>query len=157
MATRKELNQNLVRHLNGGLAFTPVKEILEKADFKRLGERPNDLPYSFYELFYHMWFTQSDILEYCQKSGYVAPAWPEDYWPLKQEPSSVQEWEELQKKYFEDRNELIEIIGAKNNIFEKVPSDKPHTFFREVMLVIEHNSYHCGQLLIILRLLGLHS
>ena len=64
------------KHINGGSAFMPVEQVLEKMEFSKLGIRPAGLPYSFYELFYHMWFTQKDILKYCHEKDYEAPGWP---------------------------------------------------------------------------------
>ena len=46
------LKEQLLKHLKGGEAFTPVSELLDKISFKKSGKRPLGLPYSFYEVFY---------------------------------------------------------------------------------------------------------
>lgn len=151
------LKQQLVSHLKGGEAFMPIEEMLEKIPFSETGKRPEDLPYSFYELFCHIRFTQKDILDYCTQKDYTAPAWPDAYWPKEQAPNDEAEWEEVKTNYFQERDELANlIISPEKNLLQPVPSGK-HNFFREVLLVIEHTSYHSGQLLILLRHLGLHS
>lgn len=148
----------LVKHLKGGEAFMTIDEMLGEIKFELLGNRPNDLPYSFYELFYHIWFTQKDILEYCTQRDYSAPQWPKDYWPNEKAPANRESWEKLKNRFFSDREELSGIIlEAKDRLTESVPSNSDHSLLREILLVIEHTSYHSGQLLIVLRHLGLHS
>ena len=158
METSSLLKEQLVRHLKGGEAYMPIEEMLEKIPFSELGKRPADLPYSFYELFSHIRFTQKDILDYCTKKDYSAHTWPDDYWPKEKDPASEAAWESLKKDYFAEREELSNLIlSPEKELSGHVPSGGEHTLFREVLLVIEHTSYHSGQLLILLRHLGLHS
>ena len=156
ISTEAPLKKQLKKHLLGGEAFIPVDEMLKKISFTDIHLRPKGLPYSFYELFFHMCFTQDDILEYCTNSLYSAPSWPQDYWPNKVAPAREIEWKELQKRFFETREKLAALIDIVE-LEDHVPSNEHHSFFREILLVIEHTSYHSGQLLILLRHLGLHS
>ena len=152
------LKKQLVNHLNGGEAFMPLDKMLEKITFQQLGERPKDLPYSFYELFYHIWYTQKDILKYCIEKNYKAPTWPKDYWSAQREPQNEEDWKNLMKKFREDREDLTKMImNPEVELTNTVPSNSDHTFLREILLVIEHTAYHSGQLLIVLRHLGLHT
>lgn len=158
MDTSIGLKEQLVRHLKGGEAFMPIEEMLKKIPFSELGKRPAGLPYSFYELFSHIRFTQKDILDYCTKSDYSSHNWPDDYWPEKKAPENEAAWESLKKDYFNEREKLSKLIlSPENELSDPVPSAEEHSLFREVLLVIEHTSYHSGQLLILLRHLGLHS
>jgi uncharacterized damage-inducible protein DinB len=152
------LKKQLVNHLNGGEAFMPLDKMLKKITSQQLGERPKDLPYSFYELFYHIWYTQKDILKYCIEKNYKAPTWPKDYWPAHREPENEGEWNNLVEKFRKDREDLTKLImNPEVELTSTVPSNSDHTFLREILLVIEHTAYHSGQLLIVLRHLGLHT
>lgn len=158
MKMKQNLKQTLIKHLHGGEAFIPIEKILEKILFSELGKRPAGLPYSFYEVFYHIYFTQRDILEYCTKKNYESSNWPDDYWPPSQKPANEEEWKRLKNAFFEDRKKLTELITSEEiQLDTPVPSNEEHSFLREILLVIEHTSYHSGQLLILLRHLGLHS
>lgn len=157
MKANDELKKVLIKHLFGGEAFMTIDEMMKKIPFTQVHIRPKGLPYSFYELLFHIWFTQKDILEYCTSSSYSSPSWPNDYWPDKVAPAKETEWMELQKAFFEDRKKLGDLIASEEiRLVDPVPSNEKHIIFREIMLVIEHTSYHSGQLLIILRHLGLH-
>ena len=147
----------LVKHLMGGEAFMPIDKVLEEVSFDKIGERLYDLPYSFYEVFYHITYTQKDILDYIILDDYETPKWPEAYWDRKQAPESENEWEQLKSKFFKERQQLADyILDEQNNLDTPVKNSKDHTLLRELLLVIEHNAHHTGQLILLLRLLGDH-
>lgn len=149
------LRNQLVRHIRGGQAFTPIDKIIEKMPFEQAGIVPEGLPYSFYQQFYHIRFTQFDILDYCRNRDYQTPAWPDDYWPEKTAPDNEREWQKLAKTYAEERDAFCNyILDASNNLFSSFVQNPEHNLFREAQLVIEHTSYHTGQLFVIYRLLN---
>lgn len=158
MKTSENLRKQLVKHLKGGEAFMPVEEILDKIPYSELGKRPAGLPYSFYEIFFHIKHTQKDILDYCTQIKYSFHNWPDDYWPKEKAPENEAAWESVKRSYFAERKELENLIlSSEKELSDTVPSGGEHSFFREILLVIEHTSYHSGQLIILLRHLGLHS
>lgn len=155
MDEMRQIKAQLIKHLEGGEAFLPVRDMLKEIPFEKLGEKPGNLPYSFYELFYHIWFAQKDILEYCKAEDYTSHQWPEDYWPEISKPDTEAEWKELQEAFFENRKELILHLEG-SDLLQPVRPGTDHSLLREILLVIEHNAYHTGQLLVVLRELGLH-
>lgn len=156
MEKERQLREQLVKHLKGGEAFMPLEEFIEDIPFEKLGIRPNGLPYSFYEIFYHIVFTQKDILEFSVSGSYKTSTWPDDYWPSEQAPKGEEDWKKLKQDYFEDRRHLSDfILDVKNSLSEPVKNADHQTLLREIILVVEHTAYHTGQLMIILRLLGL--
>lgn len=153
----EEFRTQLSIHLMGGEAFMPVDEMLKKIPLEKVGLRPEGLPYSFYELFFHITFAQKDILEYTISGEYETSEWPDDYWPDSKAPKDEEAWEKLKKEYFDDRNMLKEyIMDKKNKLEDPVRNSEDHTLLRELLLVIEHSAYHTGQLLTVMRLLGVY-
>ncbi|MCL6217426.1 DinB family protein [Zunongwangia pacifica] len=147
----------LIKHLMGGEAFMPIDKVLEEVSFDRIGERIHGLPYSFYEVFYHITYAQKDILDYIISDNYTAQKWPEAYWDDKKAPETENEWEQLKSRFFKERQDLADYILDENNDLQKpVKNSKDHTLLWELLLVIEHNAYHTGQLIVLLRLLGDH-
>lgn len=146
------IKDQILKHLEGGEAFMPLHEVLEKFSFEYLGVRMAGLPYSPYEMFYHIVFTQKDILDFCTSDEYKTRKWPDDYWPDQLAPKDEKEWEELRKTYFDDRDKLIAF--AQNSDLSKVVKHGDHqTLIRELLLVIEHTAYHTGQLVVLARLI----
>ena len=158
MAEEKQLRNRLGQHLEGGEAFMPVPEILGKISFEDINTRPPNLPYSFYELFFHVTFTQKDIVKFTCSDDYTKPKWPDYYWPKEKICKNVEEWENLKAEYLADRTRLIVFLkNEENKLMNPVKNaDDAQTLLREILLVIEHTAYHTGQMLIILRLLNLH-
>ncbi|HSP12255.1 MAG TPA: DinB family protein [Salegentibacter sp.] len=153
-----ESRQQLVKHLMGGEAFIPIQDFIQEFPFEKLGERPPGLPYSFYEVFYHIRFTQKDILDFCLADSYKTPNWPEAYWPDSAKPENEAAWEKLKEHYFQERDHFASfILNKENKLQEPVKNARDQSLLREIMLVVEHTAYHTGQLLVISRLLGVYS
>ncbi|MFO7721429.1 MAG: DinB family protein, partial [Gillisia sp.] len=152
MGDNLQIKKQLSKHLEGGAAFVPVEELLKMIKFDKLGERPENLPYSFYELFYHIRFAQKDILDYCKAEKYKHHNWPQDYWPEERAPTSQGDWEKLKADYFGERKQFSDfLLNPENDLLTPVRKGTNHSLLREILLVIEHTAYHNGQLLIVLR------
>ncbi|MCM4154578.1 DinB family protein [Gramella sp. AN32] len=148
----------LIKHLEGGQAFISIDKVLENVPFSKLGKRPSGLPYSFYQIFWHMVYAQKDILEYTVSEIHKDRNWPDDYWPKQTGPESLDEWKQLKEDYFKDQKELKDVINnSEIDLSTSVLNSEMHSYFREILLIIEHNSYHTGQLVILGRLLNEYS
>lgn len=147
--------KQLIATLKSGEAFHPLQTHLEKIPFEKIGIRPGNLPYSFYELFHHIVFTQRDILDFIISEDYKTPNWPAGYWPKKQAPKSKEDWDGLVETYFKDRNQLIDIVNDESNDLNQIVKNGTNqTLLREILLVIEHTAYHTGQIVVLSRLLS---
>ena len=158
MSEEKQIRERLAKHLFGGEAFMPVTEMLGKISFEDINTRPSNLPYSFYELFFHTVFTQKDIVKFTCSDDYTEPKWPEYYWPREKVCKSKEDWESLKAEYTTDRERLKNFILDDSNSLTKAVKngEGEQSLLREVLLVIEHSAYHTGQMLILLRLMNLH-
>jgi uncharacterized damage-inducible protein DinB len=158
MSEINQIRDRLAKHLNGGEAFIPVSEMLKRISFEDINTRPANLPYSFYELLFHVTFTQKDIVKFTCSNDYTKPRWPDFYWPKEKICKNEEAWEDLKAEYFTDRERLKNfVLDEENNLTEAVRNGKgEQTLLREIVLVIEHTAYHSGQMLVILRLLNLH-
>ncbi len=151
--------EELVQHHNQGMAFLPLSEMLKEIDFDNAGIRPEGLPYSFYELFYHVFYAQRDILDFIVNDSYEERNWPQDYWPDKKQPESPEAWKNLVENYRKDNLKLTEYLShSPVDLSQPVKNATRNnqTLFREILLVLRHTAYHTGQMLVVLRLLGLH-
>ena len=155
METQAQIKQRLVKHLKGGQAFSTIDKVLDNMPFDKIGKVPDGLPYSFYQLFYHIRVAQLDILEYSRDDNYKAPDWPDDYWPENSAPADENKWQALIDSYYEERGEFCELLlDQSSDLLKPFESNKDHNLLRQAELIIEHTAYHTGQLYVIYRLVG---
>lgn len=146
--------KQLVKHIKGGEAFSTIDELLGIMPFEQLGVVPDGLPYSFYQLFYHIRIAQKDILDYCLDENYSAPDWPDDYWPDKKAPEDSESWNRFTDSFFKEREQFCDLLlNPENNLTEPFEENQNHNLLRQAELIIEHTAYHTGQLYVIYRLL----
>jgi uncharacterized damage-inducible protein DinB len=120
------------------------------------GERPDDLPYSVWELADHIRAAQRDILDYCRSPDYTAPEWPDDYWPDAAAPPDEDAWTNCLAQVQSDRQKLGDLVNDETiDLYDTVPSSDEHTYLREAMLAADHTAYHVGQIVTVRRQLGL--
>lgn len=158
MSEITSIRERLAKHLESGEAFMPVEKMLTKISYEDINTRPANLPYSFYELFFHIVFAQKDIVKFTCSDDYSEPKWPDYYWPKEKSCKSKQDWESLKAEYNSDKKRLKSfLLDEGNELTMAVKNGKDQqTLLREVLLVIEHSAYHAGQLMVVLRLLNLH-
>ena len=153
MTDDEALRKQLVRHLEGGMAFIPIDRFVRDIPFEKTGAKYGGLPYSIWQQMYHLYFAQRDIIEFSVEEDYHGHDWPSDYWPVSASPENREEWEHIVDRFFSDRIRLKEIImDESSNLFSPLPHDPRKNLFREIELVIEHNAYHIGQLMLLRRI-----
>lgn len=153
----KYRRSQLAKHIIGGEAFTPLQDILPKIPYEQLGIIPKGLPYSLWQQVYHIYAVQHDLLDFSKNPGYVAPNWPDDYWPKMPAPSDLEEWHETIKLFFQEREEFIQLIQDPSiKLYQPLPHGNGQTLLREALLMIEHTAYHTGELLVIMRILDIY-
>ena len=95
------------------------------------------------------------MLDFMVNPNYKEIQWPEDYWPKAGEKATKRMWDESVRKFEQDFESLKKIVmDADHNFFSKIPHGTGQTIFREIMQIIDHNSYHIGQFVMMIKLIG---
>lgn len=119
------------------------------------GERPPGMPHSVWEIVEHMRIAQRDILDFCRSPDYVEMKWPDDYWPRTPAPPSTTAWNASITAFHHDLQALQDLAADPDvDLFAAIPHGSGQTYLRELILVIDHNAYHLGELLAIRRMLN---
>jgi uncharacterized damage-inducible protein DinB len=159
------LRQELIAGLKGVNAHARFEDVV--ADFpaqlrgrklrsKKGGEKAA-LPYSAWQLLEHICLAQDDILRFCNNhdGSYREATFPDDYWPKAAAPPSDQAWQESVAAVLSDRDAMIQLIAdPEHDLAAAFPWGSGQNLLREAVLVIDHTSYHVGELLALRRLLG---
>ena len=153
--TDDSIRTQLVAALGWKDAHLGFDAAIEGIPAEARGSRPAHVPYSPWQLLEHLRIAQHDILDFCLNAGYQELTWPADYWPSSPEPPDAHAWEESIRRFREDRTALQRLAADPSiDLTAKIPHGTGQTYLRELLLVIDHNAYHVGELLVVRRLQG---
>jgi uncharacterized damage-inducible protein DinB len=124
----------------------------------KYGEVPKELPYSLWQLLEHLRIAQGDILRFStnEGGGYQELGYPDAYWPKKPAPPGEDAWNTSVAQLNEDRHAMCEVIAdPARDLFKPFPWGDGQNLLREAMVLIDHNSYHMGEMVAVRRMLGI--
>lgn len=150
----KALRNQLARFLAESNAHADFADVVK--DFPRplRGKKPAGAPYTAWQLLEHMRIAQWDILEFSRDPRHVSPKWPEGYWPKTPAPPNDAAWNHSIRRFRSDLKAMQKLVTGKTDLFARIPHGQGQTLLREALLLMDHNAYHLGQLVLLRRLLG---
>ena len=150
-----KLREQLVYSLAGKGAHMTFDQAVKGLTPELAGQRIPRLAHTAWQLVYHLWIAQWDIVEFSKDARHESPDWPTAYWPKEDAPPSAKEWEQTLRKFRADLDAMMAMVSdTKNDLLQPFPHGQGQTLLREALLVIDHNSYHVGQLAALRKLLG---
>lgn len=152
MDNQQVLIAELTKLLEGGGAHATLDDALEGLPPELRGVKPDNLPYSIWQLVEHIRIAQWDMLEFSRDPGHQSPKWPDDYWPKAAEPADEDMWQRSVDQIENDRNEFIDLLKS-GDIYKRLDHGDGQTVLREALQIADHNSYHTAEIIIIRRLL----
>lgn len=145
--------KELISHLTEGNAHAGFDDAVKDFPAGLRGARPHDLPHSAYQLLEHLRIAQWDIVEYALNPKHKSPDFPEGYWPKSPEPPDAKAWDKSIASFRGDRKKLVAAL-EKSDPLAPIPHANNQSLASKTILVIDHNSYHLGQLILLRRLLN---
>jgi len=154
MPNAQSLRDHLLSLLRGGGAHLDLEAAIDGLPPELRGRRPENIPYSCWELLEHMRIAQYDILEFSRNPDYDSPDWPEGYWPEEQAPPDEAAWQQSIDNFQNDLQTMQDLVAdPSNDLHEPFPHGDGQTLLREALLVADHNAYHLGQIVVVRRAL----
>jgi len=155
MDASRSFREQLASLLDWEQAHVGFERAVDGLSTEMQGKKPQQLPFSCWQILEHMRLAQKDILDYCREKDYAKKKWPDDYWPTEPAPPDAQAWVASVAAFQADRAELKKLAADSTvDLLQSVPSSKKHTLLREILVVADHTAYHLGQLIYVRRLLG---
>jgi hypothetical protein len=119
------------------------------------GQRPAGLPHSPWQILEHLRIAQHDILDFALNPKYEQLKWPDDYWPDAPEPPDAAAWDNSVAAFVRDREAVKRLATDPTiDLAARIPHGTGQTYLRAVVLILDHNAYHVGELVTVRRLLG---
>ena len=154
MDQNDELRNHLVKSLDWEDTHAGFDAAVEGIPPEVRGVQPAGLPYSPWQLLEHIRICQRDILDFSRDPDYREMKF-EEYWPATVAPPSEQAWDDSIASFRADLESLKQLAIDKSiDLFATIPHGTGQTYLRELLLVVDHNAYHLGQLVAVRRLLG---
>lgn len=155
MKDQTQARKWLLWNLRGGGAHWTFDDAFGDLSTEQRGHRAQGTPYSPWRVLEHMRICQRDILEFTIHPDYESPPYPEGYWPDGPAPENEAEWNQSVEEFKKDLATIIEVVdNPETDLFEPLPHGDGQTVMRQAMLVVDHNSYHLGQMELVRRLIG---
>jgi hypothetical protein len=151
------LRAQLIRLLDWEEAHVGFDKAVLGVPVELRGAHATGFEHSPWQLLEHLRLAQNDLVDFCLNPRYEQVlAWPDDYWPRSPEPPSAGAWDASVAEFKADRERLQALVGdAGVDLLAAVPSGTgPQTYLRAILLVVDHNAYHLGQLVAVRRALG---
>jgi len=150
----RSIKQQLSELLQKSNAHINLEEVLNQINEKNRGVKLPHLPYTIWQLVEHIRITQQDILDFSENRNYKPMKWPEGYWPKETAPANEQEWENSLQEIRKSLAGFTALItDGQQDLLKPFDYGDGQNLLREAILIIDHLSYHTGQIVLILRLL----
>jgi hypothetical protein len=151
----KVLREQLTKFLSGRGAHLNFEKAMEGLPEDLRGKKASGIPYTAWQLLEHLRIAQWDILEFSRDANHVSPDWPEGYWPEDDAPPDNEAWENSVKAFQNDLKTMEKLVtDPSTDLFKAILHGTGQTILREAILIMDHNSYHLGQLVVLRRALG---
>jgi uncharacterized damage-inducible protein DinB len=149
------LRDHLVKLLRGGSAHLGFDEAIEGLPADLRGRKHQELPHTAWQLLEHLRLAQWDILDFSRNPDYVAPKWPDDYWPETAAPPDDDAWDRSIEQFRRDLKAMQDLVAdPQADLYAKIPWGEGQTILREALLIADHNAYHVGQIVSLRQALG---
>jgi alkylation response protein AidB-like acyl-CoA dehydrogenase len=149
------LSEQLLALIDGRGAHMPFDAAVADFPDDAINRRPPNVAYTPWHLLEHVRIAQRDILDYMRDRAYLAPAWPEEYWPVRDATATPEQFAATIEAFRADRAALHDLVAdPETDFLAAIPNTPGHTILREARLVGDHNAYHIGEFAILRQVMG---
>jgi len=150
------MRDQLVYSLSGKGAHMSFDEAVADFPVEAINLKPRGVEYSFWHLVEHMRICQWDILQFMRDPNHVSPEFPVGLWPAPDAETDEAGWRKSIELFRADLAAVIELTQDPTiDLTAELPHAPGYTYLREILLVIDHNAYHTGELAILRQVEGL--
>ena len=152
MDTNKELRRHLLELLEGKSAHIDLETVLNEFPIGEINTRLENAPHTAWELLEHLRIAQHDIVEFSRDANHVSPKFPDGYWNKRE--ATAEDWKKSVKQIFDDLQTMRDLVSdEKTDLLAVIPHGDGQTILREALLISDHNTYHLGQIALLMRIL----
>jgi hypothetical protein len=152
----RSLRDHVVKLLDGGQAHVGMAPTLAKLSFDDLSKKPEGAPWTLWELFEHIRISQWDILEFSRSAEHKSPEFPKGYWPAEPTPKDADAWAQSVASFHRDLAAMrAMVLDPGVDLHTKIAHGDGQTILREALVTADHNAYHLGEMVLLMKMMGL--
>ncbi len=149
------LREQLLELIDARGAHMPFDVAVRDFPADGINGRPPHVPYTPWHLLEHIRAAQWDIVDYIRNRAYLAPAWPDEYWPARDATATPELFAATIERITTDRQALRDLVAdPTTDLLATIPGTPGHTILREVRVIGAHNAYHIGEFAILRQVMG---
>jgi hypothetical protein len=149
------LREQLLALIDGRGAHMPFQAAVADFPDDAINRFPPNVPYTPWHLLEHIRIAQADILDYIVNRTYLAPNWPEEYWPDRDATATPEQLAQTVAGFKADQKALHALVAdPATDLLAVIPNTPGHTIAREARVVGDHNAYHLGEFAILRQVMG---
>jgi alkylation response protein AidB-like acyl-CoA dehydrogenase len=149
------IREQLLELLEGRGAHMPFEAAVADFPPESINDRAPNVAVTPWHLLEHIRIAQRDILDYIRDQGYLAPSWPEEYWPAADARATAAGFAATIQAIIDDRRALYALIAdPSTDILAEIPDTPGHTILREIRILSDHAAYHIGEFAILRQVMG---
>jgi len=153
---RDQVVSRVVSYLEEGNAHASLHEATAELPPEHRCTVPDPLPYSIWDLLEHIRIAQRDIVGFCANPDHASPEFPGGYWPETVESVPDEDWFRSIEAIDRDTDRMVDLLrDPDRDPTESFPWGDGQSLLQEAQVLIDHRSYHTGQIIVIRRMLGI--
>ena len=147
------LREHLVSLLTTDWAHLTLEDGITGIPAERGVARLPGKTHSLWQLLEHLKICQWDLLEYSRNPEHISPEFPKGLWPESETPPDNRDWATTITALRDDLKAMVDLVSdPSNDLFAPLPwSKEGHTLLREALILADHNAYHLGQVVQLLK------
>ncbi len=146
--TDQVVRNQLISFLKERNAHANLEDVLRNFPVEHINSKIEGIEYTPWQLLEHLRLTQRDIIDFIEDPNYQTPDFPAGYWPEKKQSDSEM-WNKSVQLFFDDLDHLERLVkDPDTDLYQPMPAGDKYSVFREILIVIDHNSHHLGQIIL---------
>jgi DinB superfamily len=141
------MRELLAYQLSGHGAHIAFSAAVKGFPVELAGNRVPHLEHTAWGLVYHLRVAQWDMLEYARGVEHESLPYPSGYWPQTDGPRDAQDWDRTVRSFGRDLKAMERLVlDPQRDLYAPLRPGSDWSLLQQATLVIDHNSYHIGQL-----------
>ncbi|MDQ1451133.1 MAG: hypothetical protein QOK38_999 [Acidobacteriaceae bacterium] len=155
MSNDQALRQHLAALLTSESAHAGFDAAVADFPAALYGKQSTGSAHTPWQVLEHMRITQRDVLNRIGNANHRAFAFPDEYWPPAAVPRKNDSWDASVAAFRADQKALTDVIGNnKTDPFGPTRPGADGVLLDDLLMIVDHNAYHLGELILLRRLLG---